>query len=289
MLLITDGALSIDDFPAGVDRAPLEDFAATLGPDHMALMARVAGAASTEETRYYLTGVSVVPDGATGFKLRATNGHMLFVAALRCPDIRGKLASEIIIPRKTVNLLLQLASKAEDGVRLTVGRAPATNVASPDMGATDGVRISFAFTVPGMKIVLICKPIDGTYPDVTRVIPTAGHPQMLFKTAGLRRALGAVSGFCKATRAVKVELHDDDTATLSAAYIDKGLSTAVRIACQNRRPGFTVGFSGEYLGKILNAARGEEIVVDTADASSAALIRNPADPDWTGVLMPIRI
>lgn len=293
-LSLEAGALPVDDFPAGAEREPEPTFSATLSKDHLAALARVAGAMSVEETRYYLNGVNLVarPDAGFGvLRFQATDGHRLYFADVVCPDAIGELAENIILPRKLVSLLLDLGRPAEDGIRMSVGRVPTPNV--PDgatiAGSPSGPRVAFSFATNGMTVRLVSKPIDGTFPDVNRVIPSVGGVQILLNTADVVRALGAVSGFSKAHRAVRIELNADETATLSASMIGLSLSTSVTVPCKHDRPGFVVGYNGNYLRSIISAARGEEVVMDVADPAAPTLIRNPADPDWTGVLMPMRV
>ena len=109
------------------------------------LLAAVALAASTEDTRYYLQGV-FVEIGLKSVTLTATNGHILLTARHAPNNANNDPASPIIIPSATIALALKDKATTID---LFI-----------DGNAFKLGNISFT-------------PIDGTFPDYRRVIPKA--------------------------------------------------------------------------------------------------------------------
>src|SRR5208337_975230 len=109
-------------------------------------------AASKEETRYYLNGVYVKID-AGGAEYCATDGHMLLAyrEELEKDSPANTLTGEFIIPSSTcADKHIKGSKWASDAVELAE--------------MTDGfLRIDNA---------LVFRPIDGTFPDWRRVLPS---------------------------------------------------------------------------------------------------------------------
>jgi DNA polymerase-3 subunit beta len=289
-LEVTVDTLPADDFPMDHLRPLDEHFSATFSPANIAAIERVTGAVSTEETRYYLNGVRLKSVGPTTIQAQATDGHRLYLCDIELPDAKGELGESVIIPRKAVRLLIDLAKSAKDGVRLTIGSpAPANRVegTAPERPGASRLRLSFAERAA--DISLISKLIDGTFPAVERVIPAGGDKQALFNVATIRRALAAVSGHSREVRAIKIAFDAPGSATISAAYLGIGLAASIKVPCEHSAAGLTVGFNGGYLDSIVNAARGEEVLFTMTDETAPTLVKNPADTAWTGVLMPMRV
>ncbi len=112
-------------------------------------------AISSEETRYYLNGIFVhvsEEDGKPVLKAAATDGHRL--ARVTVPQPEGAAGMpDVIVPRKCVAELRKLLEEADGEVEVSL---------SPS-------KIRFALGTA----VLTSKLIDGTFPDYSRVIPTA--------------------------------------------------------------------------------------------------------------------
>ncbi|HET9510900.1 MAG TPA: DNA polymerase III subunit beta, partial [Sphingomonas sp.] len=112
-------------------------------------------AISTEETRYYLNGIflHVADDGgAPVLKAAATDGHRL--ARVTVPRPEGAEAMpDVIVPRKCVGELRKLLDEVDGSVGVSLS----------------GSKIRFDLG----QAILTSKLIDGTFPDYSRVIPTA--------------------------------------------------------------------------------------------------------------------
>ncbi|WP_242137361.1 DNA polymerase III subunit beta [Sphingomonas sp. TREG-RG-20F-R18-01] len=289
-LTIAVGTLPTDDFPSDMERTITPAFSATLSRDHMDVLARVADAMSSEETRYYLNGLHLRSIGDTTIRAEATDGHRMYFADIELPDAAGTLPTNCIIPRKAVALLFDLAKSADDGVRLAIGPALASNhIEGTAPEAVGAPRLSVSIRERAAEVTFQSKLIDGTFPDVSRIIPTAGKRQFLFQLPDLRRAIAAISGHSSTVRATRITLAEGGTAKISAAFIDIGLSAEVIVPCQHTSPGFEIGYNGKYLSSVIGSCRGSEILFDVEDPSTPGLVRDPADTAWTAVLMPLRL
>lgn len=289
-LAMTAATLPADDFPLDAVRELHPEFTATLSREHIAALARVADAISTEETRYYLNGVHMSAI-AGAIRFDATNGHILYRVEVPTPDATGALEPEgAIIPRKAVRLLLDMAKSAAGDIRVVLGRiAPPNGVGSTAPDRNSLLRFSVSYEERAASVQISGKTIDGTFPDVGRVIPSPRDRQCVISPAALRRAVAAVSGHERGWRAVKLAFAGADQLTVSAAYVSLGLTAAVTVPCQHTCAGFEISFNGGYLTSILTAAGGDEVVLDFGDAAAPMLLRNTADTAWLGVMMPMRI
>lgn len=156
-------------------------------------------AVSKEETRYYLQGVFI---DARGF-IASTNGHMAFAArcpdAIKAADCRPAYAPDalagVIVPHAALTQAIKAAGKSK-GLCMVFER----DTLGQWWILYGNARIHFA-------------PIDGTYPDWTRIIPqmpdalTAAHYQPLYIAALGNMAKALRSG--KKGDATAFHLHQD--------------------------------------------------------------------------------
>jgi len=102
--------------------------------------------ASSEETRYYLRGVFLSTTG----HLVTTDGHRMFVARLN-----DRPAADVIVPYADVAAALKLAGARCKDIEVTI------DVTGSALPQVTGKIHSIAY-----------QPVDGTFPDWRRVVPT---------------------------------------------------------------------------------------------------------------------
>lgn len=287
-----------DDFPGAEADIATETFSATLSHELVRSLHRVASAISTEETRYYLNGIFIHQHDEHTFRAVATDGHRMNVIEFPLPDAKGSLSGKdrkgIIIPRKTLRILLELignkSNPKDDGIGLRVGSKVLRNtVDSTAPEHPDATRAEFHFGDGRAHIGISTKLIDGTFPDYTRAIPNDSQCSILFKAADLRRAVAAVSLGSKHVRAVRLHF-EPGRCIISASYLETGIGSSVSVDCQHDwRNHDDLGINGGYLLAMIDAAGGDEIIIRTTDPTTPMVVRNPADTAWTGILMPMRV
>ena len=237
------------------------------------LIDRTRFAISTEETRYYLNGIflHVTDEDEPLLKAAATDGHRLARFTLPRPEGAAGMP-DVIVPRKAVGELRKLLEESLDG-----------NV-QIDLSAS---KIRFTMGGEG-GVVLTSKLIDGTFPDYSRVIPTANDkllkvdPKLFY--AGVDRVATIAT---EKTRAVKIGL-EHDKVTLSVTSPDNG-TAAEEIMADYRSEGFEIGFNANYLKDILGQIDSELVELHLADAGAPTLIRQSEDSPALYVLMPMRV
>jgi len=284
---------SAEDFPQFREIAETQ-WQGEIGQREIALLARVALAVSTEETRYYLNGIYLHAVDEWTVRAVATDGHRMNVADLKMPGNAltlgdGTDRGGVIIPRKVVNLLLKKWRKIPS-IQVSVGTGLAPNAdadLTPQKSGKPIVEFKGAFGE--MQTRMLTTVIDGTYPDYTRVVPTEAGHSMTMDVGALRRAVQMLSVLSdvRRTPAVKLEMRDGSV-LVSGAFI--GLSGSVDVPCVgNVPPGFTIGFNGRYLLDVLAGMPGEMVAVRVFDQNAPSVWRDPTESDFFSVLMPMRV
>ncbi|MDQ4087008.1 MAG: DNA polymerase III subunit beta [Pseudomonadota bacterium] len=226
-------------------------------------------AISTEETRYYLNGIYVhVSDEAQPvLKAAATDGHRLARVTVPRPDGAQGMPG-VIIPRKCVAELRKLLDEVDGTVQLSLSES----------------KVRFGLG----NAVLTSKLIDGTFPDYSRVIPTANDKLLRLDPRGFEEGVDRVSTIAsERTRAVKMAL-DRDRVTLSVTSPENG-TAAEEVPADYGAESFEIGFNARYLMDILGQIEGDTVEVHLADAAAPTLLRENDKAPALYVLMPMRV
>jgi DNA polymerase-3 subunit beta len=261
---------------------PKEDFPVMASAEYSANFTAAAGvlrrlfdkskfAISTEETRYYLNGVymHVADAGAGDLVLRcvATDGHRL--ARIDAPLPAGAEGMPgVIVPRKTVGELRKLLDDDEADIAVSVSET----------------KVRFA--TPGLT--LTSKVIDGTFPDYTRVIPTANTRKLEVDAADFARAVDRVATVSsERSRAVKMSL-DEDRLILSVTAPDAGAAEEELAVAYADEP-LEIGFNAKYLLEIAGQVDRENATFLFNASGDPTLMREGDDDSAVYVVMPMRV
>jgi DNA polymerase-3 subunit beta len=226
-------------------------------------------AISTEETRYYLNGIFLhaTKDDVPRLRAVATDGHRLARVELPLPE-GAEGMPDVIVPRKCVAEVRKLLDERDGPVTISLSQ----NRIRFEVGAA----------------VLTSKLIDGTFPDYSRVIPTANDRLLRIDPASLAECVDRVTAIAsEKTRAVKLSL-DKDRVTLSVVSPENGMASE-DVPADYDAPGFDVGFNSRYLLDILSQVEGDSVEVHLADSAAPTLIRESDTAPALYVLMPMRV
>ncbi|MDB5682611.1 MAG: polymerase subunit beta [Sphingomonas bacterium] len=226
-------------------------------------------AISTEETRYYLNGIflHVTDEAQPLLKAAATDGHRLARVTVPRPEGAAGMP-DVIVPRKCVGELRKLLDELDGSVEVTL---------SP-------TKIRFGLGTA----ILTSKLIDGTFPDYSRVIPTANDKLLRIDPRSFEEGVDRVATIAsEKTRAVKMAL-DKDKITLSVTSPENG-TAAEEVSGDYDSAGFEIGFNARYLLDILGQIEGDTVEVHLADAAAPTLIRENDKAAALYVLMPMRV
>lgn len=226
-------------------------------------------AISTEETRYYLNGIylHVSDEAQPVLKAAATDGHRLARVTVPRPDGAQGMPG-VIIPRKCVTELRKLLDELDGTLQLSLSES----------------KIRFGLG----NAVLTSKLIDGTFPDYSRVIPTANDKLLRLDPRSFEEGVDRVSTIAsERTRAVKMSL-DRDRVTLSVTSPENG-TAAEEVSADYGADGIEIGFNARYLLDILGQIEGDVMEVHLADAAAPTLLRENDKAPALYVLMPMRV
>ncbi|MET0240280.1 MAG: DNA polymerase III subunit beta [Sphingobium sp.] len=257
-----------DDFPMIAEGALPTTFelpATTL----MQIIDKTRFAISTEETRYYLNGIflHVSEEPEPTLKAAATDGHRLARVTVPRPD-GAEGMPDIIVPRKCIGELRKLLDEVDGSVQV-------------DLSPT---KIRFGLGTA----VLTSKLIDGTFPDYSRVIPTANDKLLKIDPRAFEDGVDRVATIATdKTRAVKMAL-ERDKVTLSVTSPENG-TAAEEVSGDYNADSFEIGFNARYLLDILGQIEGDTVDLHLADAAAPTLIRENDKSPALYVLMPMRV
>ncbi|MEM9393550.1 MAG: DNA polymerase III subunit beta [Pseudomonadota bacterium] len=227
-------------------------------------------AISTEETRYYLNGVYMhIAEAEAGRTLRcvATDGHRLARIDAEMPG-GAEAMPGVIVPRKTVGELRKLLDDDDASIAVSVSQT----------------KVRFATP----EITLTSKVIDGTFPDYTRVIPTANARKMEVDASEFAKAVDRVATVSsERSRAVKLAL-DEDRLILSVNAPDSGAAEEeLAVAYGDER--LEIGFNAKYLLEIASQVDRENAVFMFNSAADPTMMREGGDTSAVYVVMPMRV
>lgn len=240
----------------------------------VAAMRRIRFAVPSEEVRYYLNGVAllVAPDGSA--LVAATNGHQLAMLPL---DAMPEGAAGAIVPRDVVHWLC--AQKREPDACIFGGVEP---------GDKSSPRARFDFA----DMSLSAKLIDGTFPDIFRVVPRDPPPAFTVDREPMLRVLMRMRDF-GAGRGRGVKLSGEDgVLTLSLVYALEGRQATEKLATTMAASApFTGSYNVDYLISILSEMRAGRVTFapERGDLAGSPCLITGDDDALRVVLMPMRV
>ncbi len=271
-----------DDFPS----LPQPPAPTTLLPAASLVNAlrQVVRAASNDEARPLLTGVLMAAEG-TGIRLVATDSYRL---ALR--DIEGRNealdTAQILVPARALAELQRLSALGVDA-REPKGAPDKTDggTSAPMVGLSIGEH-DVTFTAGNVQVST--RLLDGSYPDYRQLIP-AEYPNHLH--VGKDSLLDAL-------RRVRLVVRDNMTPvrlSMRQGGVDLTVvSQEVGDASETVDADFegtdlTIAFNPTYLIDGVDAVMGDEVLLETIDATKPATVRGAEQSEFRYLLMPVRV
>ncbi len=261
--------LPANDFPV----MSAEGFACTFSISSAALarlIDKTRFAISTEETRYYLTGIHLHPaerDGRDRLRAVATDGYRLALAETDLPE-GAKSLPGIIVPRKTVQEVRRLLEDAGGDVEVAASESK--------------IRFSVG------DAVLTSKLVEGSFPDYQKVIPANNTKSLVLENAAFSEAVDRVATIsAEKSRSIKLSL-DKQRLELTVDNPDTGNATE-ELAVEFDADPIEIGFNAKYLLDVTGQIEGETAEFLLADPAAPALILDRGDEHAQYVLMPLRV
>lgn len=234
-----------------------------------AIFDKVAPCISDEYARYYLNGIAWQASTGGGHRMAATDGHRMAICRYDGGEF-SDISESRIIPRKAVNLLR----------RFTAGQ----DVALHSVEASP-LRIDVSW--PGVAVRL--KLIDGTYPNIDRVIPKIDDCALTvaLNPAEAKAAINRVLPMAARLRSVALKFERrGGRIEVSTRNPDFGSAKAIfGTAWKGGVSDF--GFNARYVSELLGACSGA--VAMSAPSQSGPFVITDDDGSMTRVLMPMRV
>jgi DNA polymerase-3 subunit beta len=269
----------VDDFP--VLPEPPEPMTSLPAAGLVDALRQVVRAASNDDARPLLTGVLVAAEG-TGIRLVATDSYRLALRDLAGNDAKLD-AAQILVPARALAELQRLSalgSLAKEGAVVGDEEGPV-----PQVGLSIGEH-DVTFTVGAVQVST--RLLDGSYPDYRQLIP-AEYPNRLH--VGKDSLLDAL-------RRVRLLVRDNTTPvrlSMRQGGVDLTVvSQEVGDASETVDADFdgtdlTIAFNPSYLIDGVEAVAGDEVLLETVDATKPATVRAAEQTDFRYLLMPVRV
>lgn len=230
------------------------------------IASQVVFSAATDEARPSLTGVLLL----FGDNLRAiaTDGFRLSYKELL---IKGKGGGErrILVSARAIDELSRVLGEGEE---------VAVSVAEKESQILFGRE----------GLVLTGRLLGGDFPDFEKVIPKAGTHKAIVNKEEFARAVRAASVFAREAASV-VRLGIEKDRLLVSAESQQYGKDEVILEAKTEGEGLVAAFNYRYILEFLGSIQGDEVSFETEGPTSPGVFRDPKDPSYKHLIMPVRI
>lgn len=226
-------------------------------------------ATADDELRPVMNGVyiNLEPQSVT---FVATDAHKLVKYA---SETAAEATASFILPKKPANLLRGLLPKEEGEITVEF----------------DDKNVLFRLK----NQVLICRLIEGNYPNYNAVIPANNPNKVFVDRLELLNAIRRVA-VCsnQSTNLIKLDI-SKGTINLTAQDLDFSVSAQESLTCDYEGEDIVIGFKSTFLIEILSNIETTTVLVELADSTRAGVFKPVYDQqpsnDTLMLLMPMMI
>ena len=260
---------SADEYPEM--NLPQEDMNALIIPAETMLngINRCLFATADDELRPVMNGIyiNLAPDALT---FVGTDAHKLVKYEA---ETENEVTASFILPKKPANLLKSVLLKEDDAIEM----------------AFDSKNALFKLK----SHTLVCRLIEGNYPNYNAVIPSNNPNKVLVDRIELVNGIKRVA-VCSnpTTNLIRMDIADNRI-TLTAQDIDFSVSANETISCSYDGQPISIGFKSTFLVEILSNMDTPTVVVELADSTRSGVFKPIYDDvqasDTLMILMPMLI
>ncbi len=233
------------------------------------------------EKTVFATGVDEIRPIMSGVFMEMTENYLTFVATdahklvrYRRMDVKSDVVASFIMPKKPINQLKNiLTGLADELVRIEFNKTNA----------------SFVFG----DYVLICRLLEGRYPNYEAVIPKNNPNQLTIDRQTFLSAIRRVAVFSsKATHQVRFRITGQEI-MLTAEDIDFYNEAKERLACSYMGDDMEIGFNSRFFQEMLGNFDSNEVKLEMSAPNRAGIL-TPVDneneaEDLLMLLMPVML
>jgi DNA polymerase-3 subunit beta len=258
-----------NEFPKAIS---LEDATSTTitGDILATAISKTIFAAGNDDLRPVMSGV-FFQFSTEGLTFVATDAHKLVKYSRE--DVQASQTTEFIMPKKPLNLLKGILAASDDNV----------NIEYNDSNA----KFTFENTV------LICRLIDGKYPNYEAVIPKENPNRLIIDRTQFLNSVRRVSIFSnKTTHQIRLKIAGAEL-NISAEDIDYSNKAEERLTCDYQGDDMQIGFNSRFLTEMLNNLTSDEVQLEMSLPNRAGIL-TPIDgldegEQVTMLVMPVML
>ncbi|MDE0536537.1 MULTISPECIES: DNA polymerase III subunit beta [unclassified Tenacibaculum] len=258
-----------DEFPKAVE---LPSPSSTEIPSHILATAisKTIFAAGNDDLRPVMSGV-FFQFNSKELTFVATDAHKL-VKYTRT-DITAEKSAEFIMPKKPLNLLKGILGGSENNVTIEY----------------NDTNAKFTFD----NVVLICRLIDGKYPNYEAVIPKENPNKLTVDRASFLNSVRRVSIFSsKTTHQIRLKMAGTEL-NISAEDLDYSNKADERLHCDYQGDDMQIGFNSRFLSEMLNNLNSNDVLIEMSLPNRAGIL-TPIDGTEEGeqvtmLVMPVML
>ncbi|WP_299247014.1 DNA polymerase III subunit beta [uncultured Lacinutrix sp.] len=243
-LAYADGA----EFPKAV---ALEDPSSTTIAGHILATAisKTIFAAGNDDLRPVMSGV-FFQFSTDNLTFVATDAHKLVKYTRE--DVSASQVAEFIMPKKPLTLLKGILSASEENVTIDYNDSNA--------------KFTFENTV------LICRLIDGKYPNYEAVIPKENPNKLSIDRTQFLNSVKRVSIFSnKTTHQIRLKIAGAEL-NISAEDIDYSNKAEERLTCDYQGDDMQIGFNSRFLTEMLNNLSATDVQLEMSMPNRAGIL-----------------
>jgi DNA polymerase-3 subunit beta len=213
--------------------------------------------------------MQVGPDHMT---MVATDSHRL--VRYRRNDVKASEDASFILPKKPLNLLKNLLGYHDGivGIRFNAKNA------------------SFTFD----QIVLVCRLIEGRYPNYEAVIPKENPYRLSMSRQDLMSSIRRVAIFSsRSTNQVKLSIHGSEL-QLTAEDPDYANSASERLTCQYEGEDMDIAFNSKFINEMLSNLETDRVHLNMSAPNRAGILlpdseTSDSEEDLLMLVMPVML
>lgn len=227
-------------------------------------------ATGNDDLRPVMSGIyfDFTEDGLT---FVATDAHKL-VRYIR-KDTKASGASSFIVPKKPLNLLRNIVSSTTEDVDISYNENNAV----------------FQFE----KVKLVCRLIEGKYPNYDAVIPKENPNKLTISRDSLLNSIKRVSIYAnKTTHQVRLKVTGSEL-SISAEDVDFSNKANERLNCEYAGEDMEIGFNSRFISEMLTNLESENVILEMSNPSRAGIIlpqdKTFEEEDILMLVMPVML
>ncbi|NRA93957.1 MAG: DNA polymerase III subunit beta [Psychroserpens sp.] len=227
-------------------------------------------AAGNDDLRPVMSGV-FFQFSTEGLTFVATDAHKL--VKYNRSDVKADQVAEFIMPKKPLNLLKGILATMDDAVTIEYNDSNA----------------KFTFE----NSVLVCRLIDGKYPNYEAVIPKENPNKLTIDRTQFLNSVRRVSIFSnKTTHQIRLKIAGAEL-NISAEDIDYSNKAEERLSCDYQGDDMQIGFNSRFLTEMLTNLNADEVQLEMSLPNRAGIL-TPIDGLYEGeqitmLVMPVML